>query len=70
VLKALVVPVDPSAPPPADELLAQTQERLTRFKCPRSVEFVADLGRNPLGKLNKMDLRDRYLRGEVAPVGS
>jgi long-chain acyl-CoA synthetase len=69
VLKALVVPVDPSAPPPADELLAQTQERLTRFKCPRSVEFVADLGRNPLGKLNKMELRDRYLRGEVVPVG-
>jgi acyl-CoA synthetase (AMP-forming)/AMP-acid ligase II len=69
VLKALVVPADPASPPRADELLALTQERLTKFKCPRSVEFVADLGRNPLGKLNKMELRDRYLRGEVVPVG-
>jgi long-chain acyl-CoA synthetase len=69
VLKALVVPADPAAPPRADELLVLTRERLTRFKCPRSVEFVADLGRNPLGKLNKMELRDRYLRGEVVPVG-
>jgi acyl-CoA synthetase (AMP-forming)/AMP-acid ligase II len=41
---------------------------LTKFKCPRSVEFVADLGRNPLGKVNKIDLRDRYLRGEVPLV--
>ena len=68
VLKALVIPTDFDSPPSAEELLAATQERLTKFKCPRSVEFVADLGRNPLGKVNKIDLRDRYLRGEVPLV--
>jgi acyl-coenzyme A synthetase/AMP-(fatty) acid ligase len=68
VLKALVVPSDATAPPTREELLAATQERLTRFKCPRSVELVADLGRNPLGKLNKSDLRDRYLQGEVPVI--
>jgi acyl-CoA synthetase (AMP-forming)/AMP-acid ligase II len=68
VLKALVIPTDLDSPPSAEELLAATQERLTKFKCPRSVEFVADLGRNPLGKVNKIDLRDRYLRGEVPLV--
>jgi long-chain acyl-CoA synthetase len=70
VLKALVVPFDPDAPPAAEELLAGTQERLTKFKCPRSVELVADLGRNPLGKLNKIELRDRYFRGEVPALTS
>jgi long-chain acyl-CoA synthetase len=65
VLKALVIPADPANPPAAEDLIAQTQERLSKFKCPRSVEFVADLGRNPLGKLNKQDLRRRYERGEV-----
>jgi acyl-CoA synthetase (AMP-forming)/AMP-acid ligase II len=65
VLKALVIPADPANPPAAEDLIAQTQERLSKFKCPRSIEFVADLGRNPLGKLNKQQLRDRYERGEV-----
>jgi acyl-CoA synthetase (AMP-forming)/AMP-acid ligase II len=65
VLRALVVPVDPDNPPSAEDLIAQTQARLSKYKCPRSVEFVADLGRMPTGKLNKQDLRKRYERGEV-----
>jgi long-chain acyl-CoA synthetase len=65
VLHALVVPADPDNPPGADELIAKTQERLSKFKCPRSVEFVVDLGRMPTGKLNKTDLKMRYERGEV-----
>jgi long-chain acyl-CoA synthetase len=65
VLRALVVPADPDSPPSPDELIAQTQARLTKYKCPRTVELVADLGRTPLGKLNKPDLRKRYENGEV-----
>jgi acyl-CoA synthetase (AMP-forming)/AMP-acid ligase II len=68
ILHALVVPADPESPPNAAELLERTRARLTKYKCPRSVEFIADLGRNPLGKLNKIELRDRYLRGEVPPI--
>jgi long-chain acyl-CoA synthetase len=68
VLRALVVPVDPEAPPSAQELIAETQARLSKYKCPRSVEFVADLGRMPTGKLNRGDLRRRYERGEVPPL--
>jgi acyl-CoA synthetase (AMP-forming)/AMP-acid ligase II len=68
VLRALVVPVDPEAPPSAQELIAQTQARLSKYTCPRSVEFVADLGRMPTGKLNRSDLRRRYERGEVPPL--
>jgi long-chain acyl-CoA synthetase len=71
VLKGLVVPSDFDNPPDPQDLIAQTQERLSKYKCPRTVEFVTDLGRNPLGKLNKQQLRDRYERGDVelVPVG-
>jgi long-chain acyl-CoA synthetase len=59
-LKALVVPVDASAPPDAVELLAFCRERLSHYKCPRSIEFVEGLGRNTMGKLNKRTLRAPY----------
>jgi acyl-CoA synthetase (AMP-forming)/AMP-acid ligase II len=65
VLRALVVPSDPENPPSGEELVSLTQEKLSKYKCPRTVEFVADLGRMPTGKLNKRDLRRRYERGEV-----
>jgi acyl-CoA synthetase (AMP-forming)/AMP-acid ligase II len=65
VLHALVVPADQANPPAPEELIAQTQERLSKFKCPRAVEFVADIGRMPTGKLNKNELRKRYEAGEV-----
>ena len=56
-LVALVVPVDPAAPPSTDELQAWCEARLSRFKCPREVRIVDDLGRNALGKLDKRALR-------------
>jgi long-chain acyl-CoA synthetase len=59
-LKALVVPVDADAPPDPIELLEFCRERLSHYKCPRSVEFVATLGRNSMGKLNKRTLRAPY----------
>jgi acyl-CoA synthetase (AMP-forming)/AMP-acid ligase II len=65
VLRALVVPSDPENLPSREDLVAQTHARLTRYKCPRTIEFVADLGRNPLGKLNKNDLRKRHESGEI-----
>ncbi|MFN8017810.1 MAG: AMP-binding protein [Acidimicrobiales bacterium] len=59
-LVALVVPVDPAAPPSVDELQTWCEARLSRFKCPREVRIVADLGRNALGKLDKRSLRSGH----------
>ncbi|MGH8973839.1 MAG: acyl-CoA synthetase [Acidimicrobiia bacterium] len=42
------------------ELLEWARERLAHFKCPRSVDFEAQLPRLPTGKLYKRLLRDRY----------
>jgi len=59
-LKALVIPRDAGAPPSAAELIAYVRERLSHYKCPRSVDFVDDLGRNTMGKINKRKLRAPY----------
>lgn len=59
-LRALVIPVDPAAPPDPAELVAFCRARLTHYKCPRRAELVADLGRNTMGKINKRRLRAPY----------
>lgn len=62
--KALVIPRDPAAPPALDELLAYLRDRLAAYKCPRTVDFVDDVGRNPAGKVNKRILRAPYWPSE------
>ncbi len=59
-VKALVIATDPAAPPTADELKRFCRENLAGFKCPRSVDFVTDIGRNIMGKINKRELRRPY----------
>jgi acyl-CoA synthetase (AMP-forming)/AMP-acid ligase II len=62
-LKALVIPADPSAPPSEAEIIGFVRDRISSYKCPRSVEFVDDLGRNSMGKINKRKLRAPYWEG-------
>jgi len=59
-VKALVIPADPASPPSEAEILAWIRERIATYKCPRSVDFVDDLGRNTMGKINKRKLRAPY----------
>jgi acyl-CoA synthetase (AMP-forming)/AMP-acid ligase II len=59
-VKALIVPADPAAPPDLGDLGRFCRERLAGFKCPRSYEIVADIGRNAMGKINKRELRRKY----------
>ncbi|MGY4827681.1 AMP-binding protein [Sphaerotilaceae bacterium SBD11-9] len=44
----------------AAELIAYCRDRLAHFKCPRSVDFVAELPRHDNGKLYKQKLREAY----------
>jgi len=46
--------------PQAEEILAFCRARLAHFKCPSTVEIVADLPRTATGKLQKFRLRDQY----------
>jgi long-chain acyl-CoA synthetase len=59
-LKALVILRDPEHPPAPAELLEFVRARLSHYKCPRSVTYVDDLGRNTMGKINKRTLRAPY----------
>lgn len=64
-VKAVVQPVDwaDAGDALAEELLDYCRSRLSRYKCPRSVDFERELPRLDSGKLYKRLLRDRY-RGE------
>ncbi len=44
----------------ADDLIAFCKEHLASIKCPRSIDFEAELPRSATGKLYKRVLRDRY----------
>jgi len=46
----------------AADLLAHCRDRLARFKCPRSIEFIDELPRQDNGKLYRQVLRERYGR--------
>jgi long-chain acyl-CoA synthetase len=64
-VKAVVQPVTmPSTPEEADalakELIAFCKTHLADIKCPRTVDFRAELPRHPTGKLYKRLLKDEY----------
>jgi long-chain acyl-CoA synthetase len=67
-VKAVVQPASmhEAGPELAAELIAYCRGRLAHYKCPRSVDFRADLPRNPTGKLLKRVLRDEYARARAA----
>ncbi|MGI8329454.1 AMP-binding protein [Actinomadura scrupuli] len=52
--------VEPAADVTEEELLAYCRERLASYKCPRGVDFVPELPRDPSGKLRKGLLREAY----------
>jgi acyl-CoA synthetase (AMP-forming)/AMP-acid ligase II len=45
------------------ELISYCQDRLAKFKCPRSIDFADSLPRDPNGKLYKRLLKDKYWEG-------
>ncbi|MBO6656076.1 MAG: AMP-binding protein [Pseudomonadales bacterium] len=59
-LKALVIPREDAECPSSEELIAWCRERLSHYKCPRTLDYVDDLGRNTMGKINKRKLRAPY----------
>jgi fatty-acyl-CoA synthase len=43
-----------------DEIMEFCRSRLAGFKRPRSVIFIESLPRNPMGKVLKKELREKY----------
>ena len=64
-LRAVVVLRD-GALATAEELIDYCRTRLSTLKAPRSVLFCDDLGRGPMGKISRRELKRRF--GEVRPA--
>jgi long-chain acyl-CoA synthetase len=64
-IKAVVQPAE--GVEPNDELraeiLAWCEDRLAKFKRPKTIDFIAEMPRDPNGKLYKRKLRDPYWEG-------
>jgi acyl-CoA synthetase (AMP-forming)/AMP-acid ligase II len=67
---AVVQPADMSEAGPEleRELIAFCRERLSHYKCPRAIDFEAELPRQPTGKLYKRLLRDRYWGNKTSRI--
>ena len=50
------------------ELLAFCKERLSGYKCPRTIDIIEDLPKNALGKILKTELRSRFWDGHSRKV--
>ena len=69
-VKAVVQPRDmrDAGPELEAELIEFCRQQLSPIKCPRSVDFEAELPRHATGKLYKRLLRDRYWAGRASKL--
>ncbi|MDZ7782053.1 MAG: acyl-CoA synthetase [Halioglobus sp.] len=69
-VKAVVQPLDfaTAGPELERELIEYCRERLSHFKCPRSVDFAEQLPRSDAGKLFKRRIRERYWAGRGSSI--
>ncbi|MBT4045859.1 MAG: long-chain-fatty-acid--CoA ligase [Rhodospirillaceae bacterium] len=66
-VKAIVV-TKPGEALTADEIIAYARTQIAGYKIPRSVDFIAELPRNPSGKILKRELRKPYWDGHERQV--
>jgi long-chain acyl-CoA synthetase len=50
------------------ELIEFARERLSHYKCPKTVDFVEAMPRDPNGKIKKRELRDPYWTGAAHQI--
>ena len=66
-VKACVVVKDGEELSEAD-VIAHAREHIAGYKCPKSVDFIEALPRNPSGKILRKDLRAPYWEGKTRAV--
>jgi len=50
------------------DLIEHCRRHLSHINCPRSIDFVDQLPRDPSGKLYKQKVRDRYWQGRARQI--
>jgi long-chain acyl-CoA synthetase len=66
-VKAIVVK-QADADVTSEQVIAWTRERIAGFKVPKTVDFIAELPRNPSGKILKKDLRAPFWEGRERQI--
>ena len=66
-VKACVV-VKPGEMLSEAEVIAHARRHIAGYKCPKSVDFIAALPRNPSGKILRRELRAPYWKGRERPI--
>jgi acyl-CoA synthetase (AMP-forming)/AMP-acid ligase II len=66
-VKALIVP-KPGCDPSAADIITWARERIAGYKCPKTVEQISELPRNPSGKILRKDLREPYWANQARRV--
>jgi acyl-CoA synthetase (AMP-forming)/AMP-acid ligase II len=51
-----------------EEIINFCKDHLASYKKPKSVEFIAEIPKNPYGKVLKRELREKYWVGETRRV--
>jgi acyl-CoA synthetase (AMP-forming)/AMP-acid ligase II len=64
-----VVSLKPGTESTEQELIGWCREHLASFKCPRSIDVLDALPRNPTGKILKRQLRQPYWEGRERAIG-
>ncbi|MEM7327993.1 MAG: long-chain-fatty-acid--CoA ligase [Pseudomonadota bacterium] len=67
-VKAIIVPKEGANPSP-ESIISWARERIAGYKCPKSVDQIEALPRNPSGKILRKDLREPYWEGQERRVG-
>jgi long-chain acyl-CoA synthetase len=69
-VKAVIEPAPGavSGPALAEDILAFCQQNIAKYKCPRSIDFIDVMPRDPNGKLYKRKLRDPYWEGRERKI--
>ncbi|MFM6853603.1 MAG: fatty acid--CoA ligase [Sphingopyxis sp.] len=61
-VKACIV-LKPGEKADAESIIAHARTRIAGFKCPKSIDFINELPRNPSGKILRRQLREPYWAG-------
>lgn len=67
-VKAIVV-AKPGEHPTPESVIAWAKERIASYKCPKTVDIIEALPRNPSGKILRKDLREPYWKDMTRRVG-
>jgi acyl-CoA synthetase (AMP-forming)/AMP-acid ligase II len=52
-----------------EEIISYTKEKIASYKCPKSINFIKELPRNPSGKVLRRELRDPFWKDQERGVG-